>query len=83
MIKIDFYSTLDCHLCDDAEHLLNLLISSPTKAIDELDITLVDVAKSDDLLELYGIRIPVIKRTDNNEELGWPFDLEELSKFLS
>ena len=30
------------------------------------------------LVEKYGIRIPVLKRARDGEELGWPFDEEQL-----
>ena len=83
MIKIEFYSTLGCHLCDDAEELLNQYQKSSLADKNTLEIIMIDVARSDDLMELYGIRIPVLKRLDNNNELGWPFDLAMLNNFLS
>ena len=43
----------------------------------------VDIADSDELLALYGIRIPVIKRSDTGVEIGWPFDSQQFIQFLN
>ena len=43
----------------------------------------VDIAQSDALIESYGTRIPVLKRTEDNSELNWPFDAQQLMAFLS
>lgn len=42
---------------------------------------LVDIAGDDDLFARYGWRIPVLQRADD-EELGWPFDLEAAREFV-
>jgi len=41
----------------------------------------VDIAGDDNLFERYGWRIPVLQRADD-EELGWPFDLEAARGFV-
>jgi glutaredoxin len=68
------YGTEFCHLCDEAGAILR-----------ELGIAAdhVDIAANDELLERYGIRIPVLKRLDTGAELGWPFDAEAVSRFLA
>lgn len=43
----------------------------------------VDIAESDELLERYGVRIPVLKFSEGEEELGWPFDTTQLQFFLN
>ena len=50
----------------------------------------IEISESEELVERYGIRIPVIRlrenlRGENSEsvELGWPFDLDQLRQFLS
>lgn len=78
MKRILLYTTLGCHLCEQA---LSLLEALPEQASFELE--LVDIADDDGLVERYGIRIPVIQRVDNGQELGWPFDLQQLGAFLS
>lgn len=38
----------------------------------------VDIASDEGLVELYGIRIPVVRNPQSNEEIGWPFGEAEL-----
>jgi glutaredoxin len=73
-MNIKLYGTAYCHLCDEAEAILR-----------EVGIAAdyVDIADDDELLEKYGIRIPVLKRVDTGAELGWPFDAEAVSRFLA
>jgi hypothetical protein len=42
----------------------------------------VDIADSDELLERYGVRIPVIEFTETKEELPWPFDTTQVRAFF-
>ena len=77
MIKIKFFTTSNCHLCDDAEFLLQKYLQDQIITIDKIDI-----ADSDYLVDLYGIRIPVIRRLDSDKELGWPFDERVLIDFF-
>ncbi len=71
--KIMLYGTVGCHLCDDADAILRQL---------HVDAVHVDIAEDDGLLEKYGVRIPVLRRMDNNSELGWPFDAADVTRFL-
>ncbi|GAB5604414.1 glutaredoxin family protein [Sideroxyarcus sp. TK5] len=73
-MKLVLYSTSHCHLCEQAAVLL---------AQRGVEAELVDIVDDDALLECYGTRIPVVKRLDNGDELGWPFDTEMLARFLS
>jgi glutaredoxin len=73
-MNIKLYGTAYCHLCDEAEAILR---ESGIAA------DYVDIADDDELLEKYGIRIPVLKRVDTGAELGWPFDAEAVSRFLA
>lgn len=50
---------------------------------DELTIKVVDIAYDDELLERYGVRIPVVELQGHGEDLGWPFDLLMLSNYLA
>lgn len=72
------YTTLGCHLCEQALELTEpLLLDFPFR------LEAVDIANSDDLMGRYGIRIPVLLRPDIDKELGWPFDQQQLRAFLS
>ena len=72
-MDIELYGTACCHLCDQAEAILREM----GMAADHIDI-----AEDDELIEKYGIRIPVLKRADTGAELGWPFDAAAVSRFL-
>ena len=73
-----FYTTVGCHLCEQAEELLEFIARESG-----LDWEKTDIADDPALVDRYGIRIPVLRRTDDDSELGWPFDLEQLREFLS
>ncbi|MEL7045890.1 MAG: glutaredoxin family protein, partial [Pseudomonadota bacterium] len=62
------YGTVGCHLCEEANDLLNGL--APVFA--ELHWRQVDIADDDELFEKYGWLIPVL-RDDRGSELRWPF----------
>ncbi|MBK9161980.1 MAG: glutaredoxin family protein [Nitrosomonadales bacterium] len=68
------YGTSCCHLCEQAEEVLR-----------EAGVAAeyVDIAEDDDLLEKYGVRIPVLRRSDTGKELGWPFDAADVVRFLA
>lgn len=72
-IGLVLYGTEFCHLCDEAKAILRE---------SGIEADYVDIADNDELLETYGIRIPVLKRMDNGVELGWPFDSVAVSRFL-
>ncbi len=74
------YSTLGCHLCEQALDLITPLLS---EGGEDCEIKEVDISGSDELVDRYGLRIPVVVRTDNNSEMGWPFDREQFLKFLN
>jgi hypothetical protein len=70
------YSTSACHLCEEAERLLQ------PWADGGLSIRVDDISESDALFEKYGLTIPVLRRCDTGEELNWPFDQDSLARFL-
>ena len=72
-MEIKLYGTAFCHLCEQAEAVLREI---------GIEADYIDIADDDELLEKYGIRIPVLKRADTGTELGWPFDAVAVSRFL-
>lgn len=72
-VGLVLYGTEFCHLCDEAKAIL---------CETGIEADYVDIAENDELLETYGIRIPVLKRADNGAELGWPFDVSAVLRFL-
>ena len=77
MITVKLYTTLGCHLCEEAALLL-----SEVSTILQLSITEVEIAEDDALIEQYGVRIPVIQASHRQTDLGWPFGLSELKNYL-
>ena len=76
MIKLTLYTTAGCHLCEEAQALLNQLNQQT------FQVHPVDIALDDDLLEQYGQSIPVIRFPDNCE-LNWPFSLQDIETYIN
>ncbi len=72
------YGTPACHLCEQAEELLQAHAYKNGGP----DFTAVDISESEELFQRYGLRIPVLRRADG-AELGWPFDAQQLKRFLA
>tara|TARA_B100001105_G_C22396568_1_gene447024 strand:- start:2362 stop:2592 length:231 start_codon:yes stop_codon:yes gene_type:complete len=73
MSTLIFYTSVGCHLCEQAEELLAELPKSL-----EFEVESVDIGTDAALVSLYGIRIPVVKNKDSGAEISWPFTLEDL-----
>jgi len=74
--ECQLFSTLGCHLCEQAESVLMPFVEHG------LLVELVDIAERADWVERYGLRIPVLRRLDNGAELDWPFEAEQIVTFL-
>jgi Glutaredoxin-like domain (DUF836) len=72
-MKVLLYGAESCHLCEQAEALLQSAHAT---------VKHVDIAEDDALFARYGARIPVAQRVDSGIELDWPFDESALRKFL-
>lgn len=82
------YTTLGCHLCEQAEQLLRPVLlhinaSLGARGMAPLQLLSVEISESAELVETYGMRIPVIRLRDSEAELGWPFDQAQAFAFLS
>jgi len=69
MCKLLLLGTSACHLCEQAEELL-----------EQLDITYqkIDIAEQEQWQERYAIKIPVLLNTLEQQELCWPFTTEDI-----
>ena len=47
-----------------------------------IQCNLVDISSQIDLIRVYGVRIPVLKRSDGSE-LCWPFDTLDVERFTA
>jgi hypothetical protein len=75
MSQLIIYYTEFCHLCDEAEALLHASGYGDS-------YTKVEIEDDPGLLALYEVHIPVLKRVDNDAELFWPFNQQQLEVFL-
>ena len=73
-MNLELYGTAFCHLCEQAQAVLREI---------GVEADYIDIADDDELVEKYGIRIPVLKRRDTGAELGWPFDALAVLQFMS
>ena len=68
------YVSDECELCDRA-----LAVLAEARAPDFESVCIED---SPDLMERYGLRVPVLHDAIGRRDLGWPFDAEEVVRFL-
>ncbi len=68
-LTLYLYGTSCCHLCEEAAALLQNL---------EIDYSSVDITDDEELLQRYGLKIPVLYRADTQTELCWPFSSDEV-----
>jgi hypothetical protein len=78
MKPVYLYSTPGCHLCEMAREIVSPLLNNYSLRLEE-----VDIAESDELIERYGVRIPVLKSPQHIDELGWPFDSMQVDNFFA
>jgi hypothetical protein len=77
-VKVHLYSTVGCHLCEQAKIILWPLLSQYQFQLNEIDIATDDV-----LIEQYGTRIPVVGTVNHAVELNWPFSSQQVDNFFA
>lgn len=75
-MKLVLYTGPDCHLCELAKQEL-ALVDAP-----ELELQVLNIRDDSKVYHLYAMRIPVLKRQDNEGELGWPFSHLDIARFI-
>lgn len=50
---------------------------------DPIRLHLVDIAENPELLDEYGLLVPVLIRARDDAEMKWPFDATKLKEFLT
>jgi len=73
--QLVMYSTLGCHLCEQAQRVV---VAALGHTVAERDIV-----DDPQWLTRYEVRIPVLQRLDNGAELDWPFDAEGVRALLA
>lgn len=66
--QLELLGTSGCHLCEQAEEILQALQAAGC----EFSYEVVDIADDDALFQRYGLLIPVLRGA--GAELNWPFD---------
>lgn len=79
-LALTLYTGPNCELCD---HAMDVYEQLPPEKLALLDLQSANIRNDAELYHLYAVRIPVIKRNDTQAELGWPFDVEMLEKFIA
>ena len=74
---LTLYSTSACHLCEQAIRLLKSI-----SELAEITVVITDISDSVELVERYGIRIPVLAVESQDSELAWPFNSADVKHFL-
>ncbi len=74
LIQLTLYTTSHCHLCEQALALLT--------PIDNIELTLAEIAEDEQLLTRYGTRIPVLQRKEKRLELDWPFNQDDIMALI-
>ena len=77
-MSLELLGTSGCHLCELAEAIVDEVFAGTGKTI---PLTLIEIADDPDLMDAFGIRIPVLRYQD--QVLGWPFTAAEVTDFIS
>ena len=76
-ISLNLYSTAFCHLCEQAEVLV-----AKIKQEYDVNLKIIEIASDHDLLAKYETTIPALKRLDNNQEIFWPFTINDIEYLI-
>lgn len=79
--KIIFFTTFGCHLCEQAEEMIQH-INSHFTAKKNYDFIKFDIIDDEEIMQQYRTTIPVLKNEKTQQELKWPFDFERLCDWL-
>ena len=71
------YTSIGCHLCEQA-----LAVVEPLLSQFDLVLQQVEIADSEAMMALYGVRIPVLSLESAVQELAWPFDAQDFVRYV-
>ena len=75
MTRLTLYAKPGCHLCEEALDVV-------ATVDDTLPVREVDITRNPDLLERYGLRIPVLA-DEAGHEIAWPFGPADVLNLLN
>jgi hypothetical protein len=79
VIHLLLLGSAGCHLCEQAEELINICLPN----IPELTIEIIDIAEQEHWQEGYATRIPVLHHPETKKDLGWPFTQTQIVQFVN
>jgi hypothetical protein len=79
-VLFHLYSSEGCHLCEQAIELIGHVI--PDHQIRVVDIIDANSEGEQNLIELYGVHIPVLERLSDNMKLFWPFEQSQVVELI-
>ena len=77
MPDLRFYTTSECHLCDQGWALLKPIAERKGLSVQHIDVMDDAIAEKQ-----YAERIPVITQHQRSEVLSWPFTSEDIYRWL-
>ncbi|MDP6969109.1 MAG: glutaredoxin family protein [Gammaproteobacteria bacterium] len=77
MLHLQLLGTLGCHLCDAAEQVLLDCLD-----LNAVQVEVLDIAESDDLLACFAMRIPVLRHAPSDTCLDWPFQASQVENLV-
>lgn len=78
MKSLLLYGTTNCHLCEQAQEMLESLSEQHS-----IKVTFIDIVDDDYLFEQYQLTIPVVKNPITQGTCFWPFDRSILENFIN
>lgn len=78
MTRLLLFGTSGCHLCEQAELIINDCLQNNL----ELTMETIDIAEQEQWQEQYALRIPVLYYPETKKDLGWPFDQTHVKEFI-
>lgn len=75
---LELLGTSGCHLCEEAEAYLE---EARIRGSVGFALKQVEIADDPDLMETFGVRIPVLRWKE--QLLYWPFTLDDVTEFLA
>lgn len=75
MALYHLYSSEGCHLCEQAYELCFSILAE--------QMVVVDIVDDENLVEQYGMHIPVLKNLTSGQQLFWPFNREQIQTFIN
>jgi Glutaredoxin-like domain (DUF836) len=71
--------TSGCHLCELAEQIINDHLRSNQAWL----IDIIDIAEQEQWQAQFALLIPVLYHPESQKQLGWPFDLQQVTLFFN